>query len=379
MAEYAIKCGRIFDGQEMLTDKAVIIRSGIVASVVGNSEVPKQLQTLAYENLTLAPAFIDLQVNGGGGILFNDDPSAAALKKIRDAHEQFGVLHILPTVISADINTIQKAIAAVREFDGKGGVLGLHIEGPFINKERKGIHSGNLVRDCTLKELEDIYRDAGDSVKVLTFAPEAMPSECLDFIKAHRTLPFVGHSNASYQEVMNSFENGSVGVTHLYNAMSGLRNREPGVIGASFLSKNTCAGIIADGIHVDYACVKIAKKLKGSSLFLVSDAMPPVGIGDGDFTIDGNVIHCVNGRCFSKNGTIAGSALNMNQALKNVVLHCGIELEEALRMTAAYQAQLLRMTDKYGYIRPNSAADLVLLNDALDVKGIIRHGKCKLF
>lgn len=374
MKRYALKCGKVFDGNTISDRKTVIINGTTVEDVFDGYKWVPDAYFYDFSNMLLAPGFIDLQVNGGGGVLLNKHPDVDTLKTIRDAHEQFGVLNILPTLISADMDTIKAAVAAVGEFGTEDGILGLHLEGPFISKARKGIHSERFVRSCTMEELTDIYQNAGDCIKMLTFAPEAMSRECLQYITSHNTLPMIGHSDAGCREAADRFANGAVGVTHLFNAMSGLRNRAPGIIGASFLAQGTWAGIIADGIHVDYENIMIAKRLKGNRLFLVSDAMPPVGAGECDFTIDGKAIRCEGGKCVSDDGTIAGSALNMNQALKNIVTFCDIAVDEALRMTSTYPAQLLRVDDRLGVIRKGSFADLILLDNELTVRGIIRHG-----
>lgn len=381
MSKLVIKSCKLFDGEKIQQNKTIIIDGEKIEDVVDSisEKINDNYQFIDANNWLVAPAFIDLQVNGGGGVLFTASPSANTLKTMIDAHEKFGVLNILPTLISTDIDTIKRSIKTINQFGKDSGILGLHIEGPFINVKKGGIHSKEYIRDCTYEEIKEIYEGSEDCIKILTFAPEALDKRCMDYIKNNNTNLFIGHSNADFDDTIECFNNGACGVTHLFNAMSQLNSREPGIVGASLLRKDTWAGIIADGFHVDFNNVILAKKMKGNKLYLVTDAMPPVGIGNFEFTIGENKIYCVDDKCLSSDGTIAGSALNMNKALQNIVFKCNIEIEEALRMTSTYQADLLNMSSKYGYIRKNNYADLVFLNDNLKVVGIIKHGLVRMY
>lgn len=378
MSKLVIRNCKLFDGEKIQNNKAVLVNGKIIENIIDDNDLPENCNYYDANNMIVAPSFIDLQVNGGGGVLFTETPTTESLNTMVKAHEQFGTLNILPTLISTDLDTIKKAIDAIKDFGEDSGVLGLHLEGPFIYSPKGGIHSKEYIHSCTLSEIKSIYENAENCIKIITYAPEAIDKECLSFIRSKNTYLFVGHSNASYTETIKSFENGACGVTHLYNAMSQLNSREPGIVGASFLSEHTWAGIIADGFHVDFNSIIIAKKMKGDKLFLVTDAMPPVGVGDLEFSIGQNNIKCIDGKCLSESGTIAGSALNMNKALQNIVFKCNINLEEALKMTSTYQAEMLGISDKYGYIRKNCYADLVILDDELKTYGIVRQGKVRV-
>jgi len=325
----------------------------------------------------IAPGFIDLQINGGGGVLFTDEPTSESLSTISKAHEQYGVLNYLPTLISTDLGTIQKAIVAVNDYSTNStGVIGLHVEGPYLEPAKAGIHDASFIHPCSLSELNKLYDESiPNAIKIMTIAPESCSQECITYMINHGTKVFIGHSNTNYKTAKEYFDYGVSGFTHLYNAMSQLQGREPGIVGACFDITESWAGIIADGFHVDFASIRIAKKNKGNRLFLVTDAMPPVGIGNFDYRIGETSIHCVDGKCTSDSGTIAGSALNMNKALKNAVNCCDIQLDEALRMTSTYQAQLLGLEDQLGYIKENNYADLIALNNELDVIGIVKRGE----
>ena len=366
---------RVFDGKSILHNSSVLIRNGIIDGIYDRCVDPTAIMIDAHGAL-IAPSFIDLQVNGGGGILFTDKPTTHSLGVISKAHEKYGVLNYLPTLISTDTTTIVEAIQSVKEYSNTDdSVLGLHIEGPYLDASKAGIHNSAFIHACSISELEKLYGMSQDIIKIMTIAPESCGLDCIDYMVSHGTKVFIGHSNATFSTAKEYFNNGISGCTHLFNAMSQLQGREPGIVGACFEASDIWAGIIADGFHVDFASIRIAKKIKGNKLFLVTDAMPPVGIGNFDYRIGETQIHCIDGKCTSDSGTIAGSALNMNAALKNVVFDCGIDIVEALRMTSTYQAHLLGMDNQLGYIRNGCIANLVALNESLDVVGVIKHGE----
>ena len=365
---------QIFDGEKIVDGKSILMADGKIDSVIDTPKSLKGYNIIDGQGQLAAPAFIDLQVNGGGGELLTEHPTLETLKIMSRAHMKFGVLHILPTLISTDMPTILSAIEATKQARNEDiGILGLHLEGPFLLDKKGGIHEKQYIHNCTLDELQTIMNASDESVRVITVAPEACSHECLEYMVSQGVKVFIGHSNASYDLACEYLNNGAIGVTHLYNAMSQLGSREPGIVGASFLT-DSWAGIIADGFHVNFASIKVAKQIKHEKLYFVTDAMPPVGMGDMEFKIGEVDIHCVDNRCLSDDGTIAGSALNMNKALQNAVNHCGIPLLEALKMTSTYQAQMLGITDRLGYIRGGANADIIILNDNLDVVNIIKHG-----
>lgn len=364
----------VFDGETILSDKAIVIENDKVTKVVNLPYTDNECDTIDASGLIIAPAFIDLQVNGGGGKLFAEEPNIQTLYTMSATYEKFGTMYILPTVISSDLNTMLLAIEATKQAQSLDlGILGVHLEGPYLHEKKSGIHDKKHIRLANIPELEKLYDNSDNLIKIMTVAPEAFDKSCMEYAIEHGTKIFVGHSNADFDTAYTYLTSGAVGVTHLFNAMSQLGSREPGVVGASYLT-DTWAGIIADGIHVDLRNVRISKQIKKNKLFLITDAMPPVGIGDCDFRIGSTEIHCINGKCLSNDGTIAGSALNMNKALQNAVFECDIPLVEALKMTSTYQSEILEIPE-LGHIRKGSNADLVFLDKQLNVVGYIKRGK----
>lgn len=324
----------------------------------------------------LAPGFIDTQINGGGGVLFNNNPTIDALKTISKAHERFGVLNFCPTIISTDMDTIKSGLDAVRLAQTKNiGVLGAHLEGPFLERAKAGIHKKECIRSASDHEINEIINHSDGSICIMTIAPEAITLEQIKFITQSGVRVFIGHTNATCEQALGAFRSGAIGVTHLYNAMSQLGSREPGVVGATFVSPDAWAGIVVDGHHVNYQSVRIAKAIKKSRLFLVTDAMPPVGKPVAKYQIGDFEISCIGGRCATSDGMLAGSALDMAAAVRNAVQKCGISPDEAIRMASTYVAEMLGISDLFGAIKPGLVADMVVLNERLHVEAIVRQGE----
>jgi N-acetylglucosamine-6-phosphate deacetylase len=368
----------IYTGDEVLENTAVVTQNEKTEAVLPESELPPCADTEIIDlgGRILAPAFIDLQINGGGGVLFNDAPTSDSLRTIAKAHEKFGVLNFCPTIVSADIETILKGIGAVKQAKAENlGIIGAHIEGPFIDLEKSGIHDKSVIRKAADDELKRIISEAEGCVTYMTVSPNAVTFEQINMLREAGIRVFIGHSNASCEQALEAFERGVSGVTHLFNAMSGFGSREPGVVGAAFLRDDIYAGIIADGFHADYNSVIVAKKIKKDKLFLVSDAVSPVGSDKPmKFKIGGGEIFCVNGKCVNADGVLAGAALDMATAVRNCVNHCKIPLDEALRMAALYPAKAIGL-QRLGAIKPEFLADFAVLNEQLYVEAIVRRGE----
>ena len=315
----------------------------------------------------LLPGFIDTQVNGGGGVLFNDAPTVEAIATIGAAHRAYGTTGFLPTLISDDLATVAQAIAAVDAAIEAGvpGVLGIHIEGPFLSEERKGVHDASKFR--TLDDASiDLLTSARRGRTLVTLAPETTTPQMIARLAAAGVTVAAGHTNATYDVLTGALEAGVTGFTHLFNAMSPLTSREPGAVGAALESQGAWCGIIADGRHIHPAVLRIAFAAKRRDRFmLVTDAMPSVGMADKRFTIQGRPIRVVDGVCVDENGTLAGSDLDMAGAVANAVRMAGLPLEEAARMASAYPAAFLGLGEGYGRIAVGARADLVLLDAGL--------------
>lgn len=315
----------------------------------------------------LLPGFIDTQVNGGGGALFNDAPTVEAIATIGAAHRAYGTTGFLPTLISDDLATVAQAIAAVDAAIEAGvpGVLGIHIEGPFLSEERKGVHDASKFR--TLDDASiDLLTSARRGRTLVTLAPETTTPQMIARLAAAGVTVAAGHTNATYDVLTGALEAGVTGFTHLFNAMSPLTSREPGAVGAALESQEAWCGIIADGRHIHPAVLRIAFAAKRRDRFmLVTDAMPSVGMADKRFTIQGRPIRVVDGVCVDENGTLAGSDLDMAGTVANAVRMAGLPLEEAARMASAYPAAFLGLGEGYGRIAVGARADLVLLDAGL--------------
>jgi N-acetylglucosamine-6-phosphate deacetylase len=311
-----------------------------------------------------------VQVNGGGGVLFNDDPTPESIRAIGAAHRTFGTTGFMPTLISDDLDTIERAIGAVQSAldAGMPGVLGIHIEGPFLNSARRGVHDSKHLRllDTSLLSLLCQLRSGRT---VLTLAPEMTTPEIIAKLAAGGILVSAGHSEESYAQTTEAIAHGLRGFTHLFNAMARLEPRDPGIVGAALYDDNTWCGIIVDGHHVDPIMLKLALRCKRHDRFmLVTDGMPTVGSAKSTFVLQGRTIRVVDGICRDENGTLAGTALDMAAAVRNAVSLLGLDLVEAARMASEYPAEFLGLGGELGRIAPGYRANLVLMDDELKVQ-----------
>ncbi|AOX61912.1 MULTISPECIES: N-acetylglucosamine-6-phosphate deacetylase [Stenotrophomonas] len=367
-----LRNARILAGDDFRDDLAVVIESGRITALVSDA-APMLGQADEQVDLGggwLLPGFIDAQVNGGGGVLFNNSPDVATLRTLAQAHRRFGTTGLLPTLISDDVQVMRAAIAATRQAISEGvpGVLGIHLEGPYIAPARKGTHDANKFRVPDAAEIA-LAASLDNGVTLLTLAPERVPLESIRALVERGVVVAAGHTAASYEEARAGLEAGIRGFTHLYNAMSPLTGREPGAVGAALEDRDSWVGIIADGVHVHPASLRVALATKPrGKVMLVTDAMPPVGAEDPSYELYGEVITAIDGVVRNAAGSLAGSALDMATAVRNSVQLLGVSLAEAARMASTYPAQFLNLDDRYGHIAEGHHADLVLLDDALQVR-----------
>ncbi|MGN6312412.1 MAG: N-acetylglucosamine-6-phosphate deacetylase [Rhodanobacteraceae bacterium] len=349
----------------------VLLESARIASVAPLRELEAaEAQRHDLHGAYLAPGFIDVQVNGGGDVLFNEAPSIETIARMARAHRRFGTTGLLPTLISADGETMRAAVAAVDAAIAQGvpGVLGIHLEGPFLAPARKGVHDAAQFRSPTPGEL-DLARSLRNGRTVLTLAPECVPAEAIRELTARGVRVCAGHTAASYTQTRAALDAGLRGFTHLFNAMTPMQSREPGVVGAALEDAESWCGLIVDGHHVHPATLRIALAAKPrGKLMLVTDAMPPVGGDSTSFALDGRRIECRDGRCSTADGTLAGSALDMASAVRNTVGSLGVPLEEALRMASNYPAAFLGLDHELGRIAAGYRADLAVLDADLRVR-----------
>ena len=362
--------GRVLCDERLVHDRVVLIDADRILAVVAPDD--PRCASATHRDLKgglLLPGFIDTQVNGGGDALFNDDPSVTTIRTMAAAHRLFGTTSFLPTLISDDLSVVACAIDAVRDAmtSKVPGVIGVHLEGPFLNEARKGTHDADKFR----------YLD-GDAVALLsslkigrtlvTLAPEMTTAEVIASLAARGVIISAGHTNATYSVIENALRHGLTGFTHLFNAMSPLGSREPGVVGAALHDANSWCGIIVDGHHVSPVILQIALRCKRHDRFmLVTDAMPNVGTTQGSFLLQGKKILVRDGKCVDENGILSGSALDMASAVRNAVAMLGIGLAEAARMASIYPAQFLGLGHELGRIAPGYRANLVLADDQLNI------------
>jgi N-acetylglucosamine-6-phosphate deacetylase len=353
----------------MLEVHAVVVENEVIAAVVPEAELPDDIPTRALSGQLLAPGFIDAQVNGGNGVLFNEQPTLEGITTIARAHRQFGTTGLLPTLITDSEETTSSAISAVRHAIASGvpGVLGIHLEGPFLNPERKGVHDPQKIRLMD-QDAVQLFASLDNGVILATLAPERIPPGLIEKLVAAGVIVAAGHTAASYEQIRTARIRGVSGFTHLYNAMTPLAGREPGVVGAALEDTDSWCGIIVDGHHVHPASLRIAIAAKPRGrVILVTDAMPTVGSTAKSFELGGETVTSVNGRCTTNGGTLAGSDLDMASAVRNTVRLLGLPLEEALRMAATYPAEILGMARQRGRLKPGLRADMVCLDEELRV------------
>jgi N-acetylglucosamine-6-phosphate deacetylase len=367
----ALLNGRVLTAQGLRTDCAVLLEGARIEALVARDD-PRcreaQVEDLAGQ--ILVPGFIDTQVNGGGGVLFNDRPDAAAIGAIGAAHRQFGTTGFLPTLISDDLDAIANAIAAVRTAMETRipGVLGIHIEGPFLSSARRGVHDAKHLRNLD-SSIVPLLCSLGGGKTLVTLAPEMTTPAVIAELTARGIIVAAGHSEATYAQTNQAIVHGLRGFTHLFNAMSPLTPREPGMVGAALCDDNTWCGIIVDGHHVHPATLEVALRCKRRDRFvLVTDAMPVVGSGKDSFELQGRTIRVVDGVCRDDKGTLAGTAIDMASAVRKCVSMLGLDLAEALRMASQYPAEYLGLGHELGRIAPGYRANLALLDDALHVR-----------
>ena len=369
--QHAILAERVFDGHRWHAQAAVMIRDGRVAGIGSWNELPKDWPQARLQGATfLAPGFIDLQVNGGGGVLLNDQPTADSMRAIARAHRRFGTTACLPTLITDTRECVQAAIVAARSVSSRDGVIGLHLEGPFISPKRPGVHRPDRILQPTGGDLEQLCELAGAGQSMVTLAPECVPAGFVRTVAASGVRVSIGHSEASAAAVMQAAADGATGITHLFNAMPPLSAREPGIVGAALADNRLTAGLIVDGIHVDPIAVRAAFAAKGCErIVFVTDAMPTVGASKDRFELVGRTITLANGRLTTQEGTLAGAHLDMATAVRNAVKLAQLPLEDALRAASLTPARFLGLDKERGMLAAGARADLVALSEDLNVVG----------
>ena len=373
---YALSNCKIYTGSDVLTNHAVVIENDLIKQVCPVSELPDGIEVRDLDGANLSPGFIDLQLNGCGGVMLNDEITAETMQIMHRANLKSGCTSFLPTLITSSDEDMRAVITAAREYHNQyqNQSLGLHLEGPYLNVAKKGIHSVDHIRKSD-SEMIDLICENRDLVAKVTLAPEQNDPEHIERLHKAGVVVSIGHTNATYAEARKGFESGITFATHLFNAMTPMVGREPGVVGAIYDTPEVYAGIIADGFHVDYANIRIAHKIKGEKLVLVTDATAPAGADMEYFIFVGKKVYYRDGKCVDENGTLGGSALTMIEAVQNTVEHAGIALDEALRMATLYPATAMGVEDKLGRIKKGMVANLAVFDRDFNVKATVVNGQ----
>jgi N-acetylglucosamine-6-phosphate deacetylase len=366
---------RIFDGESFLDDHAVVVEGERIAAIVPHAERPHGT-TRDLGGGLLVPGYIDVQVNGGGGVLFNDDPTPEGIAAIAAAHRAYGTVGLLPTLVTDAREVMEAAIAATREArQATPATLGVHLEGPFLDPRRKGAHELKYIREITPEDIEMIAT-ADCGAVMLTLAPNRVGAEAIAELARRGVLISLGHSEAGYEQARAAVEAGARAFTHLFNAMSAPVGREPGMAGAALDLTEAFVGIIADGHHVHAANLRIAFAAKRHDRFmLITDAMPPAAGGPDHFDLQGRRVTRADGYLRLDDGTLAGSVLTMDEAVRYAVNVAGLDLGTALSMASRVPATFLRRDHDLGRIAPGHLASLVHLDDELRVRDTWIEGR----
>jgi N-acetylglucosamine-6-phosphate deacetylase len=356
---------RIFTGKEWLTDQAIISDKGIIKEIQHKDSIDKKIPREEYPGCFIAPAFIDIQIYGAGGKLFAEYPNEEALRELVGYCAKGGAANCLPTLATNEFEVFHKGINAIRSYLSKNGkgVLGLHLEGPWINPMKRGAHIESLIHSPSMEEVKKLLDAGRGIIKMITLAPEVCAKEIIEYILSQGIIVSAGHSNATYPEAINGFDSGITTVTHLYNAMSPLQHRQPGLVGATFDHPTAMASIIPDGYHVDYAAIRIAKSIMKERLFAITDAVTE--------TSTGYYQHTHAGDKYEVGSILSGSALTMAKACKNLVQHVRLSLDEALRMCSTWPAKTLKMDNEVGYIEKGYKSNLLVMENNFQVRKVI--------
>jgi N-acetylglucosamine-6-phosphate deacetylase len=371
MSRTAFRNGRVLLSSGIVDNQTVVVDGSRITAIHMDDEAKADTDRLVDLNgCLLLPGFIDVQVNGGGGVLLNAEPTVEGIRTIATTHRRFGTTGLLPTLITDELDVVRRAIAAVDEAIEMGvpGVLGIHLEGPYLSPERKGAHDGSKLRRLELGGAP-LLTSLRHGRTLVTLAPEVTEPGAIEALVEAGVLVSVGHTNGTAAAIEDAFRRGATGVTHLFNAMSQLGSRAPGVVGAVLDNRDAYAGLIVDGRHVDPLVLRLALRCRPLDRFiLVTDAMPCVGSSSDSFVLQGRTIRVRDGVCVDEAGTLSGAAVDMATTVRNAVAMLGLTIVEAVRMASEYPARFLGLDREFGRIHPGYRANFVVANDRLEVE-----------
>ena len=372
----AITGSKLFNGIDFIEHKALLIEDQHIAGIVNKDAIPTDFQVKKLDGGILSPGFIDLQVNGGGGKLFNNSPDKESLNTIISAHQYFGTTSIMPTVISDSLNILQKCTDTIsNEINNNHSLLGIHIEGPFFNVKYRGVHQKQYINTINASYL-NLFETLDKFPVMLTLAPECISIKQLKHLKSLGFKILAGHTDANYDQLEEAIKYGLDGFTHLFNAMGQISAREPGVVGSAFDFDETSASIIVDLHHVHPSLINLSFKQKPKGkLFFVSDSMATINHGEPSFELYDEVVSESNGRIINSEGKLAGSSITQIDAIKNAYQKCSIPLESAISMATLYPAEYLGVSDYIGQLKKGYRADLAHFDSNFHVQNVWLAGK----
>lgn len=377
--KYALTHGVIYSGFDVLYGKAVIIEGDKIAAIVDLHDVPKDIQRIDLKGNNLTAGFIDLQLNGCGGVMFNGETTVQTLERMQATNLRSGTTSFLPTFITDSDDGMKSAVKVMRDYlaQHQNQALGLHLEGPYLSLEKKGVHRAEFIREIS-PEMKAFLCDNADVISKITLAAENPTARFIaDFVEKGIVVS-VGHSNATYDIAKQAFANGATFATHLHNAMSPISSgRAMGVVGAVLDTDNVYTGIIVDGLHVEFGNVKIAQRVKGDKLCIVTDATAAASSDIAEFDFVGTTVYVRNGKCYDANNTLGGSAITMIESIKNMVMQVGVPLAETLRMCNLYPARAIGVADKLGSIEVGKIANLTVFDNDFKIKHVFVNGEWK--
>ena len=374
--KHAITGAKIFSDHKLLDNKALLIDGENIIGIVAKNDIPNNIKIQQLNGGILSPGFIDLQVNGGGGKLFNNSSDKESLDEIIKAHQHFGTTSIMPTVISDSLNVLQRCTSTIsNEINNNKSLLGVHIEGPFFNVKYRGVHQKQYINTINNDYL-NLFESLQGFPVMLTLAPECISIKQLKHLKSLGFKILAGHTDASYDQLEEAIKYGLDGFTHLFNAMGQISAREPGVVGSALNFNNTAASIIVDLHHVHPSLIEMSYKQKPKGkLFFVSDSMATINHGEPSFELYDEVVSESNGRLINSEGKLAGSSITQIDAIKNAYTSCNITLSDAIAMATSYPAEYLGVDDYLGSLKANYRADLAHFDIDFNVKNVWVAGK----
>ena len=376
MKKYALTNAVIYTGEKVLYEHAVVIENGLIQAVILEKDLAKEIPTVDLNGANLSAGFIDLQLNGCGGVMFNEEISVNTLEIMRATNLKSGTTSYLPTFITSPDEGMKQAVAVMREYLSKhqNQALGLHLEGPYLSVAKKGVHRPEYIREISPEMLDFLCQNGGVITK-LTVAAENPTAEYISRFLQAGIIVSIGHSNATYEQAKQRFAEGASFATHLHNAMSPISSgREMGVVGA-VLDSDVYTGIICDGLHVHWGNIRLAKKAKGDKLVVVTDATAAAGADISEFIFVGKKVTVKDGKCYDEFGALGGASITMIESIQNLIHHTDLNLDEILRMCTLYPAKAIGVDDKLGSIAVGKVANLAIFDQQFKVKATAVNGE----